>query len=67
LISFLIQFAACVSTQDRVEHGQEWKPKGIKTVYFCVSADLYPAVDCTDTACFSFTTFTAMFHNYPII
>lgn len=40
LICFSIQVAACVSTQDRVEHGQEWKPEDIEAVYFSVSADL---------------------------
>lgn len=35
LISFSIQFVAHVSTQDGVEHWQEWKPEGIETVYFC--------------------------------
>lgn len=40
LISFSMRFAAHVSTQDGVEHWQEWKPEGIETVYFFVSADL---------------------------
>lgn len=37
-----------------------------ETGYFSVSADLQPAADFTDAAWFSFTTFTATFHDIPL-